>query len=318
MKKGSSGDRILRGSADHKAQEFTAQSCFLLSSVLHAPLRGEDRNRIVLLEMRKLPQDVPPLEMELAKWRSVGRRLHRRMIEQWHRFDRTLATYKRAIGAHRYEGRWQDTYGTLLACADLLLYDLAPDQADDSMVEPGQGRVLEAVASVLPLLVKGRVEARTDTERVIQHLTSHPLPGAHGKPPEPMGVWLERAMTAKHTGGQFPTDPVVVGPDEEARAKLRAHGMHVCRWVNKGKDKWGYLDALLDEEGWESGFLAIAYATNKPMADLFTRTEWAGGGWLQSFGKFEGAIKGKKVRFAGATADNAVLVPLKEFRGGED
>lgn len=190
--------------------------------------------------------------------------------------------------------------------------------AQDSGLEPGESRVLDAVASILPLLAKGRVEARTDTERVLQHLTSFPLPGAHGKPPEPIGMWIERAMTAKITPGEYPAQAATVGPDEEARSKLRAHGMHVCRWIEKSKDKFGYVDALLDQAGWDDAdaYLAIAYSTNASISAIFARTEWAGGGWLQSFGKIDGALKGKKVRFS-LSLDNAVLVPLQAFRGEE-
>lgn len=318
MKKGSSGDRILRGSQDHKGVEFTAQSCFLLSSVLHAPFRGEDRNRIALLEMRPLPEDAEPLEMELAKWRSLGRRLHRRIVEQSSRFDRTLAAYKRAIGAQRYTGRWQDTYGTLLACADLLLYDLAPEAADDSMLEPGMSRVHEAVTAILPLLALGRSEARTDTERVVQYLLGHPLAGAHGHAPEPVGVWLERAIATKVTPGQFATDPPeFAGPDEAARKRLMSYGLRVVSVVDKGKGQIGIEDALLDEEGWSRGYLAVAYSTNKALCGIFERTEWAGGGWLQSLKKIEGSIGGKKVRFNASKPDNALLVPLSAFRGDE-
>ncbi|TCM37744.1 hypothetical protein EDF59_110140 [Novosphingobium sp. ST904] len=318
MKKGSSGDRILRGSQDHKGVEFTAQSAFLLSSVLHAPFRGEDRNRIALLEMRPLADDAEPLDLELAKWRSLGRRLHRRMVEQAPRFERTYTAYKRAISAHRYTGRWQDTYGTLLACADLLLYDLAPDAADDAMLEPGMVRVQEAVTSILPLLAMGRSEARTDTERVVQHLVSYPLPGSHGHAPEPVGAWLERAMRTKITPGQFATEPAEYhGPDEAARKRLMAYGLRVVARVDKGKGKFGIEDALLDEQGWESGYVAVAYATNKALAGLFVGTEWAGGGWLQSLKKIDGAIGGQKVRFNTSMPDNALLVPLSAFRGDE-
>lgn len=325
MKKASSGDKILRGGADHKATEFTAQSCFLLSSVLHATLRGEDRNRIAMLEMHQLPEDVDPLEMELARWRSAGRRLHRRMIEAWPRFERTLAIYKRAIGEQRYTGRWQDTYGVLLACADCLLYDLSPEAADDSMMEPGMSRVKEAVVSILPLLAKSRVEARTDTDRAIAHLLSKSLPGAHGQPPESVGTWLSRAMRTKVVRDeQYPTAEVMShGPDDAARRKLMTHGMRVVQLItrpdpaNPGKTKEGIADALLDEPGWESGYLALAYATNAELQQLWRGTEWAGDGYLQSLRKIPGTVSPKKIRFGSEKADNALLVPLRTFREDE-
>lgn len=320
MKKASSGDRILRGGADHKGQEFTAQSCFLLSSVMHATLRGEDRNRIALLDMMKLPDDPDPLELELAKWRRTGRRLHRRMIEGIGRFERTLACYKRAIGAQRYEGRWQDTYGTLLACADLLLYDYAPDDPIHEDIvptdEPGFSRVQHAVMAILPMLAKGRVEARTDTERVSRVLLSHALPGAHGRPPEPVGTWIDRALEWRDLDDQGAAIP---GPDEAARNKLKTYGLRVVRLVPDAKKTTGYSieDAGTGDGAWRDDYLAVAYPTNKGIAEIFARGDWMGDGYLQSLRKLEGTKGPFKVRFGGRQPDNALLVPLVALSGDE-
>ena len=319
MKKASSGDRILRGGADHKGTEFTAQSCFLLSSVMHATLRGEDRNRIALLDMLKLPDDPDPLELELAKWRRTGRRLHRRMIGGIGRFERTLACYKRAIGAQRYEGRWQDTYGTLLACADLLLYDYAPDDPRHEEImpidEPGFSRVQHAVMAILPMMAKGRVEARTDTERVSRVLMSHALPGAHGQPPEPVGTWIERALTRIENDPQGLDD----GPNDAARNKLKTHGLRVVSLVPDAAKVDGFRieEAGTGDEAWRSDFLAVAYPTNKGIAEIFARGDWMGDGYLQSLRKLEGTRGPKKIRFGGRQPDNALLVPLSALTGDE-
>lgn len=320
MKKASSGDRILRGGADHKGTEFTARSCFLLSSVMHATLRGEDRNRIALLDMLKLPDNPAPLELELAKWRSTGRRLHRRMIGNIGRFERTLACYKRAIGAQRYEGRWQDTYGTLLACADLLLYDYAPDadpfSEDVQTDEPGMSRVHSAVMAILPMLTKGRVEARTDTERVSRVLLSHALPGAHGRPPEPVGTWIERAVTWKEIDEAGAAIP---GPDEAARNKLKTYGLRVVRLIDDAARTTGFRieDAGTGDTAWRDDYLAVAYPTNKGIAEIFARGDWMGDGYLQSLRKLEGTKGPFKVRFGGRQPDNALLVPLAALSGDE-
>lgn len=316
VKKSSSGDIIIRGSADHKAQEFTAQSAFLMSSVLHATMKGEDRNRIALLPMRPLIDDGSEFDPQIEHWRKVGRRMHRRMIEQWPRYFRTYDAYRRAIGAQRFDGRWQDTYGTLLACADLLLYDSAPDGlALDG--EGGMARVDRAVAAVLPLLQRGKVEARTDTERAIQHLLSKPLPGSGGKPPEPVGLWLQRAMTEtviESEQGTFPN-----GPNVEARDKLKAHGLRVVTMVpKKGTAKgYGWEDALVEDEGWRTGFLAIAYGSNVAQQELWRGTEWSGDGYLQSLKKLPGTASPEKIRFNPVSSDNALVVPLKALSGDD-
>ncbi|QQN75031.1 hypothetical protein [Croceicoccus sp. YJ47] len=318
MKKGSSGGKIHRGGADDKGHEFVVRSSFILSSVLHASMRGEDRNRIAILEMREVPLEVPPLELEEATWRVMGRRMHRRMIDQWPRYLHTLNLYKRAIAAQRYEGRWQDTYGTLLACADLLLYDTAPDSG--AMHEEGMERIHSAVAKILPMMTRGKSEARTDVERVQMHLMSHMLPGAHGKPGEPVGVWLDRAMKTKVVPGQFETSPVQEGPDHDAREKLKSHGLRVIEVEPNKSGGWKFGgDAKLDDAGWAEGYLAVAYSTNKALAEIFRGSEWAGDGYLQSLGKIPGAKKGIKIRFAGRSApDNALAVPLAALMGGDE
>lgn len=324
MKKASSGDAILRGSSDHKGQDFTAQSCFVASSVLHPTMRGEDRNRIALLSLLPFPEgsELNEFRAELARWRKVGRRLHRRAVEQFGRYEHTLALYKRAIGERGFSGRWQDTYGTLLACADLALHDYRPDDLVPDEESFGLERVRDYVAKVLPFLIKGKAEARTDTERAVAHLLSKLLPAASGKTPEPVGTWLHRAMelTAINDPNSFPTDGEQLGVNDTARERLKTHGMKVVRLISDGgKEK--LVDALVGEPGWGDGYLALAYPTNAALQELWRGTEWSGDGYVQSLRKAMGKdrpCRQWKVRFqTGTKPDNALLIPLEVFRGEE-
>lgn len=324
MKKSSSGDKVLRGAADHQAKEFEARSCFLLSSVLRATLRGEDANRIIVGELLKLPENAPNMDvdMEAARWREASPRLQRRMIEQWARFDSTLATYRRIIGQMGYAGRWQDTYGTLLACADLLLFDYGPN--DVNLSDPGPERVHDAVRGVLPLLVKGKMEGRTDTERAIAHLMSKSLPGSHGASAEAVGVWLARAMDP--VAGEFPTDAETV--NDKARERLKSYGLRVVQIVMKpdpkvvGGMRESLTDAGVGEHGWRTGYLALAYQSHAALQELWRGTEWSGDGYLQSLRKSgtieRPVISGRKIRFNPIAPDNALLVPLECFQGGDE
>lgn len=315
-KKSSSGDKIIRGGADHKATEFTAQSCFLFSSVLHSLAKGEERNRVAVLDMKQI--DLGDGEWEppdLDHWRDVGRRMHRRMIEQWPRWEDTLADYKKAIFDHGIEGRWQDTYGTLLACADMLLHHGAPRH--ESELNPEHGREKRYVLRVLPLMTRTRAEARTDVENCLSWLQSRLLPGAHGAAPEPVGVWINRAMTLvdDSDGGG--------GPNETARAKLRSYGLRVVELVpDKGKASGFRIEeppprGPAGSDG-ANAYLAVAYGSNGPLSELFRGTGWAGGTWIQSIGKIDGAVKGLKLRFVvNGNSENAIAVPLRALRGEE-
>lgn len=313
-KKSSSGGKILRGGADHKGQEFTAQSAFLFSSVLHTPMLGEDRNRFAILDMRQVPATIEPFEVGplLPLWRMVGRKMHRRMLEQWPRFEATLATYKREIHSHGYEGRWQDTYGTLLACADMLLFDEAPAHR----VPENENDITEKlwVRMVLPLMVRGKVEARSDDERVIAYLLSLTIPGSNGAAAETIGQWIIRALEPRMSESEDgDRREAIDNPvNHVARNRLKSVGL---RLVTLDKDKDGKMrtgDPLINQ--WEGAFLAVAFPTCKPLSDLFARTEWANGAWVQSMSKINGAQKGLKMRFSGPNADNAIAIPLMALK----
>ncbi|TDN83000.1 hypothetical protein [Stakelama pacifica] len=315
-KKASSGAKMYRGSADHKAQEFTAQSCFLFSSVLHSIAKGEERNRMAILEMRQVPprkaddQWTPP---DLKKWGAIGRRMHRRMIEQWPRFDETLTDYKRVIASHGLEGRWQDTFGTLLACADCLMFDRAPGRESEANAE--HGREQEWVRLILPMMARGKAEAQTDDQRCIQHLLYQTIPGAHGAAPETIAQHITNAMTPD---AQF--DDALTKAGEQSRHRLKQYGLRLIE-LQHGSDGEP-LPKLAGEPlpgSWASAYLALAYPTCAPLVGLFERTEWNKSGYLQSLGKVEGAVRGLKMRFVnGAGADNAIAIPLSVIRGGDE
>jgi hypothetical protein len=302
MKKASSGGKIIRGSQDHKAQEFTAQSCFMLSCVLHAPLKGEHRNRVAKLDMLQVPEGVAPLSFDVAYWREIGRKMHRRMVQQWPRLAETLATYKREISSHGYSGRWADTFGTLLACADLLLFDDAPRNRTEDAENPTEKAWTRLI---LPMLAVGKGEALSDTETVMPFLLAKTLQGAHGAAAETVGQWIDRALKPI-------IDPVTNeshGIDQKARERLKTVGLRLIRFETIDR-KRKIKDAWLQDE---NAYLAVAYPTSSPLCDLFSRSQWEAGKWIQSMQKIDGCISGLKIRFNPGGSENAVAIPLKSF-----
>lgn len=315
-KKSSSGGKILRGGADHKGQEFTAQSCFLFSSVLHAPMLGEDRNRFAILDMMQVPATAKQLDVNpmLAGWRAIGRKMHRRMLEQWPRFEATLTAYKRQIHSHGYMGRWQDTYGTLLACADMLLFDSAPGVGIRAGESPDRPTEIDWVLKILPMMVRSKTEARSDDERIIAYLQSLTLPGSNGAAPETIGQWIWRAMEPR--GAEDENEAISNPINEVARSRLKNVGLRLVT-LDRGRDGKMKVSGEPIVRDWASAYLAIAYPTCKPLADLFKGSDWANGGWLQSFGKVQGVEKGLKVRFTPGSSDNAIAIPLVALKGDE-
>lgn len=116
-----SGDDILRGGDNHKGTEFSGRSPFLFSAINSPPLDPQDLSRLALLGLRKLtPGKVKP-DIPADELAELGRKIMRRLMDEWHRWPATLAAWKSFLASCGHDGRGQDTFGSLLAAADLLI-----------------------------------------------------------------------------------------------------------------------------------------------------------------------------------------------------
>jgi hypothetical protein len=118
-----SGGKLKRGTDKHKAVEFTIRSCFAFSSILMPPLKEQDRSRITVLELDALPEGTPEPVIDTRRLRVLGGLLRRRMIDGWPRFARTYAWYRQALQDTGHRARGAEQFASLLASADLLLFD---------------------------------------------------------------------------------------------------------------------------------------------------------------------------------------------------
>jgi hypothetical protein len=122
MRIASSGGLMLRGGDRHNPVEFRARSCFLFSSINTPPLRPQDLSRMAILRLNRLPSGQPSPDLDARSLAVVGRCILRRLAEEWPRFAETFAAFKGELAAGGMDGRGQDTFGTLLACADLIAH----------------------------------------------------------------------------------------------------------------------------------------------------------------------------------------------------
>ncbi len=116
-----SGGFMLRGGDKHVGSEFRANSAFIFSSINAPPLEPQDLSRMALLRLRKLPGDATGPDLTDEEFGNFGRMVLRRMIDQWHRFAPTFDAYRAELREGGHDGRGQDTFGTLLTCADMLV-----------------------------------------------------------------------------------------------------------------------------------------------------------------------------------------------------
>lgn len=324
----SSGAKKGRSSSDHKATEFVAYSTFLFSSIMHHELEQQDRNRMAILTLSKFPADTAAIDVNgieaimAKKWglkgtlNEVGLALTRRLVDQWPRYGSTLAAYQQELLRHRVDPRGQNTYGEMLALADLLLFDTAPivqlDVGDLSEPDPEAfSRCRRFVEALGPMLSIAEAEAEGTHERCLSRLTQYRLTAASGRHQETVGRWIERAFAEICAGSEG---------GREARDKLRTHGMqlmYATRRLEKdraGDDdvKWGAYAATTDQEELPL-YLAVGNKNSEALRQIFAGTTWKNGEWPQALRMIEGAVPANiRVRYDG-TPLWSVLVPVSEI-----
>lgn len=271
-----SGGKMARGGENHRAVEFTIQSCFLFSSILMPPLLGQDRSRIAVLELRELEEGSAPPSVSASRLRELGTLLRRRMVTAWPRLERALAWFRAALAQAGHSARGADQFGTLLACADVLLFDNEVEPATaNAWIEQMRAAAMSEVADDM-----------RDEERCLQHmLTTHVDPFRNGVR-SALAEWITRAA------GRLP------GSDErEAQRVIGAFGLAVRQ--EKGGAKW----------------LAVANY-HAGLAIIFAGTHWAGrsgalGVWVQALRRLPGAERTETPIYFGGGTGRATLLPLE-------
>lgn len=291
----SSAGGALRGSTDHKAATFVARSCFLFSSIQYHALEAQDRNRMAIIGLSKIPPKTPKVEIPAAI-EDMGHRLRRRVAEQWHRYAETLAAYQKKMFELGLSAREQDTYGVLLACADLVLHNGAPDPltlTEDSL------RVEEYVRMLAPSLDSSRGESEDQADRCLRRLASHRLPAKAGQEGKQVATWIGEAyvdVVNGHTQGS------------PAFAKLLNHGIQLVHPPDDPKSESAGARAYV---GTKPIHVAIAGKDHTGIAEIYERSLWEGGMWAQTLATLTGARASKKARLGAQV--RCVTVPIEEF-----
>lgn len=309
------GGGKLRSSADQKAVKTELYSSFQGSSVLPPKMRPQERNRIIIAEIGVRTD--PARAYLVPDWfAAIGPKLHRRLAEAWHRYPATLKAYEGEMARRGSSGRERDCYATALACADLALFERAPDaQSEASKVPENPARVALIVAAIVPLIGTLRTENVDHPERAMAALLSSHLPSPGGAVQQTVGQWIEKAIIA-------------LGSDDEAgwaqsKVQLASHGMRVC---NLKPDHEKSQAGVIELHDLASGYLAIAGPTHEGVAKIFKSTEFNQGRWPEALGRVvhtvrddDGketgqmpAIKGKIPKVGGSNFP-VTLIPLAWF-----
>ena len=305
----SSGDVMHRGGQDHQAHEFTIRSAFQFSSINIPPLQPQDRSRLAILELKPFAPGTPPLDIagELAKARftdlaEVGRQLQRRMLDGWHRLEATKAKFHEALAAKGHVSRACDQFGTLLACADLLLNDEIPD--DEEVAEWADRCAPDRMAEIS--------EATADESACLNHILTSMVQARGGDEREMLGTWIGRAVASAIAPLLNPES----GPGDRSADRLQQYGLKLVNPVWHGEERdvsggvtktarWGAAQFMSGVPG----YLAVANS-HQALSGLFQSTHWKGGTWKAALARTEGAIEPVKVKFGKMVSAWAVLIPL--------
>lgn len=287
----SSGGDIHRGSSDHKAAEFVLNSAFQFSAILTPHMEPQDRSRFAILELEPLQPDTPRLDLDKAGLPAIGQILARRMIDGWWRWHDTFHAYHDALTRKGHSSRSADTFGTLLAAADLALYDEMPtvELLHDWSVQCAPAAMAEIA------------DTSEDHEACLIHLTTTMVQARGGDVRETVGTWIRRAVTAK------------VGSEQEAeraRERLGELGLKLVNARAKPADGTGRPSyGAVEHMPGQACYLAVAQK-HRALAEIFGTTKFQAGGWSQTLARAPAAIRGVKAKFGGQSL-TAVLVPIE-------
>lgn len=274
-----SGGLVLRGGADHEGVQFMARSCFLFSSILVPPLLRQDRSRMVILELGELAKGAKPPPIDRRRMAAIGRALRRRLVDGWPRFAPTLEAYRQALAEAGHSRRGGDVWGTLLACADLLLHDYPP--SGDELAAWGEKLRVEGLAEL---------EDVSDEMHCLHHLLTSLLDVVRNGVRYQVGWWAKRAAEME-----------MATPADAADA-------------NQVLVNFGLKRVRHEGEHW----LAVANS-HRGLAKLYEGTHWgsrsgAQGVWVQALRRLPHRVPPKPIWLGGPC--RVTLLPLELITGG--
>ena len=315
LRSASTGSLILRGSADHGSHTFTVRFMALMNSILRPPLKSQDLSRLMLLSVRALPADAPPLVLKSSELALLGQRLFRRMTDGWERFGQELPRWVSALKAAGLSDRAPEQFGILLAASDIALHDEPADS--DSMAE---------LAGLLALgTASDRAEELAEWQHCLARITSTNVQGRRGGP-ESLGTLIATAAWAPlWVDEDGRTGPA---PHDERRKADRLLAQYGLRVVLEMPEP-GSGDAAIplrrhrtdmsapiatSNTGRAAGWLAVANGHKALNEAVFRGSHYmaasgTSGGWKAALETAPEALRSKEYRFGG-TMSRCVMVRL--------
>lgn len=284
MRTSASGAIGRRGSAGGTASEFQMRSSFLFSAINNPLHSAADLSRVAVLRM--LPFDKDSEKGEPIDAETTGPMILAQMMRAWgdggHGFKAQYDRFAAALAEGGHDKRGQDTYGTLLACAAMLLGDeLAADLGVPLGPEEERYWSRELAAESLPEVEDSKPNYRQCVDRILTSVVR---------------AW--RANSTHNTIGQVihllrTTDDAGVtidaGIDRNAAKReinLAGFGLLNTHEIVAGvmQSEGLTLEAALTRFGLpRAGWVLAVPNQSSKVAELLEGTDWQRGGWRDAF-----------------------------------
>jgi hypothetical protein len=283
MRTSASGAIGRRGSAGGTASAFQMRSAFLFSAINNPLHTAADLSRVAVLRM--LPFDKDSEKGEPIDAETTGPMILAQMMRGWgdggQGFKMQYDRFAAALAEGGHDKRGQDTYGTLLACAAMMLGDeLAGELGIPLRVNEELAWAELLAADSLPEVEDSKPNYRQCVDRILTSVVRAWRNSSHNtigqvihelRTSDDAGVSIEPQIdrnTAKRDiniagFGLFNTHEIVAGV-------MRNEGIN----LETALTKFG-----LPKAGW---VLAVPHQSSK-VAELLEGTDWQRGGWGDAF-----------------------------------
>lgn len=275
-----------RGSSDQKSIQYEIKSSFYFSSIYHPPLRSEELQRICVLPLSPLTQQRPSDFLRSYDLGRIGQSIRARILFGFGRFKKLFDAYSEKILELTNGSRNCDVYGTLMACAKIVMSD------DDDFSKADMELVEEVFKS--GKMVAGNASKGENQSAMIQHLMGSEVNKWKGGDITTVGDLIYQAIDRKMTPGTR----------DDANNILKMRGMKVKLDLVNGND------------------MLFVANSHPALIRIFKDTEWYGeprttGKWVQVLMQYPNARQEtKSVRLSGACVTRGVWVPISDLGVG--
>lgn len=238
-----------RGGADHEAVGFKLQLSFLFSAINPPAMTEADRSRMAILNLGRLDAAQgakPPVVKDID-----GRMMLRQIMDGWGEFNARLQDWDDVLRAQKLDSRAIDTFGPLLAAAELMIGAEAIE--DFGLPVTDAGRLGEIIAEATR---PERAERLDNWHKCLNHL-------------------LDCTIDAWRDG----VKPTVGGVLDRLTQPMDGDGLE----LRFGQQRLQLVNlSARDRRDPGEGFCLAVPRDGPQLKKLFADTEWQSGGWWQA------------------------------------